>query len=172
MLKKSFEDRVGEKKIDKVLEEGKPKEGKSWVDKVRPENNEMNFDGQEQLGDQSKAIDLMKEESTQFMMPEQGSTNEMVLTDDQQEKAIELMGDNNSLEDSQNELKLINGNNDYKIDAYKAITKSNEEIEAIKEENFFDEVYRDEVAVEAREADMDFGEGNEGMDGGDGPDFD
>ena len=97
-LDKSFEEKIGDKKLDQHLEKGEGKRGNSWVDKVRPEKNEMNFDGQEQLGDQSKAIDLMKEESTQFMMPEPENTNEMALTDEQQEKAIDLMGDNNSLE--------------------------------------------------------------------------
>lgn len=164
---KTFQERIGEKKIDNILEEGKIEEEKSWAEKVRPDKA-SEFRNLDQETENTRAINLLKEDSSKFFMPENKNTPEMILDQNEKKEAVELMGEKKE-ELPQELLKDVEeptSKNENKIDAYKATIKNHEEMEEIKEENFFEELQRDEMATENMEMDADMD-----MDAG-GPDFD
>jgi hypothetical protein len=166
---KTFEERIGGKKIEEILEEGKPQEGKSWAEKVRPKE-EMEFQSLDQEAERAQTVDLLKEDSGKYFMPEGKNGSEIMLDQEEKKQAIELMGENR--ENTPGELlkdrEVSEPANDNKTDAHKATIKSYEEMQEVEEGTFHDEVYRDEMATEQleRAAEMD-GSPDMDMDAGD-----
>ncbi len=165
----SFEEKAGEKKIEQILEEGKSEEGKSWADKVRPDEK-MEFESLDQDGNQAKAINLLREDSAGYFMPEGRNGNEVILDQAERKQAVELIEDNREKAPDEllKEREEAEPKNEYKAGAFKATRMNEAELEEIKEESFSDEIQRDEAADAARtefmsseeemdmDADMDF----------------
>jgi hypothetical protein len=150
-VERSFEEKIGEKKIEKILEEGKPEEGKSWVDKVRPnQDQDLEFQSLESEESKTQTINFLKDDVSSFSIPEIKDNVDVPLEEEDKEKIIELLHDENRNipEELQKEAANTKPRNEYKTDAFQATRKTQAELREMEEATFADEVYMDGEVLE------------------------
>jgi hypothetical protein len=114
---KTYEEKIGNKKIENILEEGKTEEGKSWVDKVRPgQDQDMEFQSLESEESKTQTINFLKDDASSFSIPETKDNVDVPLDEEDKEKVIELLNDENRNipEELQKEAANTKPRNEYK----------------------------------------------------------
>lgn len=108
----------------------------------------MEFQSQENPKElETRTINFLKEDSSKFLMPESNEP-QLIWGEGDKNKIVDLLKNKNEV--TLDEMDISNPKNENKVDVYDAVTKSSGELEAMKEESFFEELQRDEEAGESR----------------------